>query len=339
MKDTYRGVLRRNEWDGPFALMVAAPSGRRPWPIETKSSQDDYVEGKPIQVSFTYPVHFVPAGKRSVRVARARDRAPVMLKTTCGARLGLAGQVRPMRPDREATEIMHDGQKLWWSLPGRPTVQRFAAALTEGEHAAVGLLDQKCVSSMRPANSREELGAREIVYDGRDDCVTRLQRGVEGLVASMERSFSATGPLYTSCGMDIATTASCPLEHRKSWSRWPTAGAIPHSRTHRTALYLEDPSKQLTATMRCRSQKKKAWISASTQQSRCCVLNCCVRIPSRFSWKRHSGNSCDLSPYSGTARKTASPRFVRSEGACVIFWNEMARFSTGEEACKSFQRG
>jgi hypothetical protein len=197
MKDTYRGVLRRNEWDGPFALMVAAPSGRQPWPIETKSSQDDYVEGKPIEVSFTYPVHFIPAGKRSVRVARVRDRAPVMLKTICGARLDLAARVRPMRPDREATEIMHDGQKLWWSLPGRPTVQRFAAALTEGEHAAVGLLDQKCVSSMRPANSWEDLGAREIVYNGRDECVARLQRGAEGLLVSDGEVFLRDGaPLY-----------------------------------------------------------------------------------------------------------------------------------------------
>lgn len=197
MKDTYRGVLRRNEWDGPFALMVAAPSGRRPWPIETKSSQNDYVEGEPVQVSFTYPVHFIPAGKRSIRVARIRDRVPVLLKTTCGDRLDPAGRVRPTRLDREATEIVHYGRELWWSLPGRPTVQRFAAALTEGEHAAVGLLDQNCVSLMRPANSREDLGAREIVYDGRDECVARLQRGAEGLVVSDGEVFLRDGaPLY-----------------------------------------------------------------------------------------------------------------------------------------------
>jgi hypothetical protein len=194
MKDTYRGILRRNEWDGPFALLVAAPSGRQPWPVKTKSSQGDYVEGKPIQVEFTYPVHFIPAGKRNAHLARVRDRAPVLLKTTGAARIDLACRVRPTRPNTEATEIVHYGQELWWTLPGRPTVECFVTALSEGEHAAVGLLDQNCVSTARPANSREELNAREIIYDGRDDCVARLQRGAEGLLLSDDQVFLRDGP-------------------------------------------------------------------------------------------------------------------------------------------------
>lgn len=196
MKDSYRGILRRNEWDGPFALVVAAPSGRQPWPIKTKSSQGDYVEGKPIQVEFTYPVHFIPAGKRNIRVARIRDRAPVLLKTTGRARIDLACRVRPTRPNTEAIEIVHHGQELWWTLPGRPTVASFVTALSEGENAAVGLLDQNCVSAAK-ANSKEELNAREIIYDGRDDCVAGLQRGAEGVLLSDEQVFLREGsPLY-----------------------------------------------------------------------------------------------------------------------------------------------
>src|ERR1700731_204370 len=121
MKDTYRGIFGRGEWNGPFSLMVAAPSGRRPWPILTKSSRDDYVSGKPIEVEFTYPVRFIPAGKKRPLFARVRDRAPVLLKTTGTARVDLACRVRSTWADSEATEIVHSGRELWWSLPGRPT--------------------------------------------------------------------------------------------------------------------------------------------------------------------------------------------------------------------------
>jgi hypothetical protein len=194
MKDTYRGMLRRNEWDEPFFLMVAAPSGRRPWPIQTKSFQGDYVDGKPIQVEFTYPVRFIPIGKKNTYVGRVRDRAPILLKTADTARVDLACRIRPTWADSETTEIVHFSRELWWSLPGRPTVQRFAAALREGEHAAVGLLHQNCVSTVTPVNSREELNAREIIYDGRDDCVARLRRGAEGLLLSDDRVFLRDGP-------------------------------------------------------------------------------------------------------------------------------------------------
>jgi hypothetical protein len=194
MKDTYRGILRGSEWDGPFSLMVAAPSGRRPWPIQTKSSRDDYVDGKPIEVEFTYPVHFIPVGKRTTYIARVRDRIPVLLKTTGTARVDFACRVHPTCADREAAEVVHFGRDLWWSLPKRPTVQRFAAALSEGEHAAVGLLDQNCVSTKPAANSQQDLNAREIIYDGRDDCVARLQRGAEGLLLSDDQVLLRDGP-------------------------------------------------------------------------------------------------------------------------------------------------
>lgn len=174
--------------------MVAAPSGRSPWPIQTKSSRDDYVEGKPIVVEFTYPVHFIPVGKRTAVIARVRDRASVLLETTGTARIDLACRVHPTCTDREATEVAHFGRDLYWSLPKRPTVQCFVAALNEGEHAAVGLLDQNCVSTMAAANSQQDLNARKILYDGRDDSVARLQRGAEGLLVSDDQVLLRDGP-------------------------------------------------------------------------------------------------------------------------------------------------
>lgn len=196
MKDTYRGILRGHEWQSPFVLDAVAPSGRRPLPIETKSSRDDYVEGKPIAVQFSYPVHFIQHGKRTTVGARVRNSAPIMLKTT-DERPELAFRIRPILGNGDPLHVVHFDDALWWSLPGAPTVQRFAAALTEGEYAAVGLLDPESVSTMRPVGSVAELQAREISYDGLADCIVRLQRGAARILVADNRVFVRDGaPVY-----------------------------------------------------------------------------------------------------------------------------------------------
>ena len=198
MKDTYRGILRRSEWRGPFALTASAPSGRRPWPIRTTSHLDNYVTDKPIAVEFTYPVTFIPVGKKARRIARVRDRAFVVLRSIDKARVELACRIRPISILNETQEVVHFDRNLWWALPGEASPRRFAAALNEGEHAAVGLLDPQCVSNLRPATSKKELNARKIVHDGRDECVARLQRGAEGILLLEDRVFLRDGPpLYS----------------------------------------------------------------------------------------------------------------------------------------------
>lgn len=194
MKDTYRGILGRDEWRQPFALTAVPPSGRRPRPIATTETDQDYADGKPIGVQFTYPVHFVPAGKRKPVVARVKGRGFVTLRTVSNSSIELACRIRRNSGRNETTDVVHCDRKFWWSLPGRPTVRHFAAALAMGDPSAVGVLNRNCVSTMAPATSIGDLDAREIIYDGSNDCVVGLQRGAEGILVSGDLVFLRDGP-------------------------------------------------------------------------------------------------------------------------------------------------
>src|ERR1700730_5154104 len=82
-------------------------------------------------------------------------------------------------------------------MPSQHTVGRFLAALANGEHAAVGLLDQGSVTSSRPASSIEELNSQKIKKNGRDDCIASLNRGASRILVLDGEVFICDGaPLY-----------------------------------------------------------------------------------------------------------------------------------------------
>jgi hypothetical protein len=198
MKDSSRSVFRDNEWRGLFVLNVTAPSGRRPWPVQTNSRRDDYITGQPIEVAFSYPVRFIPAGKKTPVVARVMDRAAILPRTTDPGRTEPVCTIRSATAGGDAREVVHYDRELWWSLPGSLTIQRFAAALNEGEHAAVGLLDRKSVSATRPFASLADLNIRKTLHDGRDERIGHLQRGSHDILVSGDRVFLREGaPAYT----------------------------------------------------------------------------------------------------------------------------------------------
>ncbi|MET4524027.1 hypothetical protein [Bradyrhizobium sp. JR18.2] len=193
MKNSYRGMFSESEFDRPFFVSVVPPSGRRPWPIGTEAVERNYADGKPVTVQFTYPVHYVPAGKRSPGSSRVQDRTAVLFKTAEPSELRTACVIRGMGSDNDITEIVHFERELWWSLPGQPTIHRFAAALSAGEHAAVGLLDQGCVTTLKPASSEQELPLKKSLWNGRDDRLAGLGRGAERILVSGERVFFRDG--------------------------------------------------------------------------------------------------------------------------------------------------
>lgn len=135
MTNSYRGMFREDEFDRPFFVSVVPPSGRRPWPILTETDERRHVEGQPVTVHFTYPVHYVPAGKRSPVASRVRDRAAVLFRTAEPSQLLTACVIRREGSDQNITDVVHFERELWWSLPGQPTIHRFAAALAAGEQS------------------------------------------------------------------------------------------------------------------------------------------------------------------------------------------------------------
>lgn len=193
MKNPYRGMFSEGEFDRPFFVSVVPPSGRRPWPIRTEAAERNYADGKPLAVQFTYPVHYVPAGKRSPRANRVQDRTAVLFRTAEPSELRTACVIRDVGSDDDITEIVHFEGELWWSLPGQPTIHRFAAALAAGEHAAVGLLDQGCVTTLKPASSEQELPIKKSIWNGRDNRLAGLGRGAERILVSGERVFLRDG--------------------------------------------------------------------------------------------------------------------------------------------------
>jgi hypothetical protein len=197
MKNSYRGIFREGEFNRPFFVSVVPPSGRRPWPILAAADERRHVDGRPTTVKFTYPVHLVPAGKRNPVTVWVRDEAAVLFSTAEPSRLRTACVIAHSDSDRDPTEVVHFDGRLWWSLPGLPTIHRFAAALTAGEHAAVGLLDQGCVTTWKAASSERELAIKELVWNGRENRIARLNRGAEGIMVSDEKVFVRDGaPLY-----------------------------------------------------------------------------------------------------------------------------------------------
>ena len=193
MANSYRGMFREGEFDRPFSVSVVPPSGRRPWPILTAADDRRDVEGQPVTVHFTYPVHYVPAGKRNPGINWVRDREAVLFRTAEQSQLRTACVIRREGSDQDITEVIHFEGELWWSLPGRPTINQFAAALTAGEHAAVGLIDQGCVTTRKPASSEQELAIKELIWNGHDDRVGRLGRGAAGILVSNGKVFVRDG--------------------------------------------------------------------------------------------------------------------------------------------------
>lgn len=200
MKDSYRGMWRRgggNRPERPLILTVVAPSGKRPRSVDTDRGTKEYVEGKPIEVTFSYPVVFVPAGKSACVQARVWDKTPVLLREAQSSELQTACCIH-WSQDSEPTEVVFLDDALWWSQPQKLTMPHFVAALSAGDHAAVGLLDPRSVSMMKPAASMEELKARKVVRDGRDGCITNLNRGASQLIVSNGRLFLREGaPLFS----------------------------------------------------------------------------------------------------------------------------------------------
>ncbi|MDX3968252.1 MAG: hypothetical protein QHD01_16840 [Bradyrhizobium sp.] len=190
MKDSYRGMFREGEFDRPFFVSVVPPSGRKPWPIKTEPAGRTYLEGQPLTVEFSYPVHYVPAGRRRPVASWVRDKAPVLFKTAETSQVRTACVIRR---GEDVTEVVHFGGELWWSLPGRPPIERFAAALAAGEHAAVGLLDQGCVTTHQSASSETELSIKDLVWNGRESRIAALGRGAQGILVSEGKVFVRDG--------------------------------------------------------------------------------------------------------------------------------------------------
>jgi hypothetical protein len=196
MKNSYRGLFREGEFDRPFFVSIVPPSGRRPWPILTSADERRHVDGRPTTVKFTYPVHFVPVGRRNPVTVWVRDEAAVLFTTVEPSRLRTACVIAHLNSDRGPAEVVHFDGRLWWSLPGLP-IDRFTAALAAGEHAAVGLLDQGCVTTRKPASSEGELAIKKLKWNGREDRIARLNRGAEGIMVSDGKVFVRDGaPLY-----------------------------------------------------------------------------------------------------------------------------------------------
>lgn len=199
MKDTYRGfwhVAGRNVPDPPFVLNVVAPSGRRPWPVETEGTHE-YVGGEPIEVMFSYPVVYVPTGKRARIQSRVWDKTPVLFRDAPSSELQTACRIH-WKEDSAPTEIVFFENELWWSQPHKLTMPHLVVALSAGKHAAVGLLDPGSVAAIKPADSISALKARKIVRDGREDCVANLNRGASQVLVSDGRIYIREGaPLYS----------------------------------------------------------------------------------------------------------------------------------------------
>lgn len=190
---SYRGMFRESELSRPFGLSVVGPSGRRPWPIRTSSDARIYFDGMPVQVEFTYPVHYVPDGRRRPVLGRVEARAPVLFRAADPSQVRTACRIEWDDADHGVTDVIHFAGKLWWSLPGKPTIDSFVAALDAGEHAAVGLLGETCVSTAKPARSEEELAARDIVCNGLDGCIASLGRGADGILVCDGQVFVREG--------------------------------------------------------------------------------------------------------------------------------------------------
>lgn len=94
MKDSYRGIFREGEFDRPFFVSVVPPSGRKPWPIKTEAAGRTYLEGQPLAVQLSYPVHYVPAGGRRPVASWVQDKAPVLFKTAETSQLRTACVIR-----------------------------------------------------------------------------------------------------------------------------------------------------------------------------------------------------------------------------------------------------
>jgi hypothetical protein len=135
MKDTYRGFWRGDKGDRSSTLTPVAPSGRKPRPIETESVSEAWIEEKPQEVQFCFPVDYIPAGKRNWFRSWVRDRTFVQFAPAARSEAETACRIR-WRGAKEDTEIVSCNRRLWWSLPGQPTVGRFLAALASGEPAA-----------------------------------------------------------------------------------------------------------------------------------------------------------------------------------------------------------
>jgi len=185
-------MFTEGEFDRPFFVSVVPPSGKRPWPLTTEAERN-HAEGKPVTVDFTYPVHYVPAGKRSPVVSWVRDQAAVLFKTAEPSELRTACVIRGVGSKDDLKEIVHFERELWWPLPGQPAIGRFAAALAAGEHAAVGLLDQGCVTTRKAASSENELAIKKLIWNGRDDRLARLSRGAAQIMVSDGRVFVRDG--------------------------------------------------------------------------------------------------------------------------------------------------
>jgi hypothetical protein len=108
MANSYRGMFREGEFDRPFSVSVVPPSGRRPWPILTEADDRREIERQPVTVHFTYPVHYVPAGKRNPVTSWVRDRAAVLFRTAEPSQLRTACVIRREGSDRDITQLLED---------------------------------------------------------------------------------------------------------------------------------------------------------------------------------------------------------------------------------------
>ena len=181
--------------DRTTVLSVVPPSGRRPWPLSSTSGMAPPFKPGPHSVTFAYSVDYIRKRQRRTVRSWVTEHDFVNLQTASASEVQTAFRIRDSAGD--ATEVLYYAGNLWWSLPGRPRVSEFLEALASGESAAVGLLSEQLVARSRPVPSKDELSARKIVLDGRDNALAHLQSGATQLLVVEHEVFVRDGsPVY-----------------------------------------------------------------------------------------------------------------------------------------------
>jgi hypothetical protein len=205
-------------------LIAAAPSGRERRRISPTAGAQRPFEGGPQAVTFCYPVDYIPPRHRRVKRSWVRDRAFVEIRTASSSQVQIAFKIKWHHESEEVAEIIQFEGNLWWSLPGRPPASLFVEALAAGDGAAVGLLDERLVTSARPFATREQLTARKVVHDGRDDAIARVNTGATGILVVDDSVFVRDGdPLYVLWNeLNGFSTRNEPIRGNRWHSRHPS---------------------------------------------------------------------------------------------------------------------
>jgi hypothetical protein len=179
-----------------FSLTVAAPSGRRPRPIEGDvPERRDCLKG-PHRVTYHYEVGYIRPGRKTSTRVWIRDSAFVVVETAKRCETSPAYRVTWHDNECRVTDIVEFRNRLWWSIDTGKPAATFLSALAAGEPSAVGLLSGSLVPTGRRVAARDGLRGR-IVEDGYINATISIHRGACDLLVIDDRVFIQDGePIY-----------------------------------------------------------------------------------------------------------------------------------------------